>query len=207
MTTRASLTLSTVVAAGALLLSGTAFAQAQSGQPQGNPPQPSQPQTDSSQPQANSTQPQANSVQPNQPPASQQPQASSPAIVLPGQGPQQQQPEQPGQQARPGSMPQTGLVVLSFSGTTTQAPQSTAVAPNIEMLSVTMHMTSMNAAPESFMNVMSGICSGPAFIHKKANKIEASGFCNYSDIDGNQVFEHFVIPLQSQDNPLQANGV
>jgi hypothetical protein len=81
------------------------------------------------------------------------------------------------------------------------------MAPNIEMLSVTMHMTSMNAAPESFMNVMSGVCSGPAFIHKKANKIEASGFCNYADVDGGQVFEHFVIPLQSQDNPLQANSV
>jgi hypothetical protein len=46
-----------------------------------------------------------------------------------------------------------------------------------------------------------------AFIHKKANKIEASGFCNYADVDGGQVFEHFVIPLQSQDNPLQANSV
>jgi hypothetical protein len=182
MTTRAFLSLSVAIAIGALLFSSAAPAQTQPGQTQGNPPQPGQPQ------------------------ANQQPQGSPPMIILPGQMPPQQ-PGQPGAQAQPQPMPQTGTVELSFSGTTTQAPTSTAVAPNIEMLTFTMYMTSMNGRPEDFMNVMSGVCSGPAFMHKKSNKMEASGFCNYTDVEGDQVFEHFVIPLQSQDNPLQAKGV
>jgi hypothetical protein len=145
-------------------------------------------------------------AQPDQPQANQQPPGLPPVIILPGQTPPPPQ-QQPGQQAQPQPMPQTGTVSLSFSGTATQAPQSTAVAPNIEMLTVTMYMTSMNAAPEGFMNVMSGVCSGPAFIHEGASKMEASGFCNYTDADGDQAFEHFVIPLQSRDTPLQANGI
>jgi hypothetical protein len=96
--------------------------------------------------------------------------------------------------------------LLSFSGTATQPVQAMPVGPNAEMLTLTLYMTSMNAAGRDFMNMMSGQCSGSAFLDSGHGSVEASGFCNYADADGDQVFECFVVPPQSQDNPLAAQG-
>jgi hypothetical protein len=74
------------------------------------------------------------------------------------------------------------------------------------MLTISLYMTSVNATGEDFMRAMSGLCRGSAFLHSGENAIEASGFCNYADADGDRVFERFVVPLQSRDNPLQAEG-
>jgi hypothetical protein len=97
-------------------------------------------------------------------------------------------------------------VSLSFSATGQQPGQAIAVAPDVKMLTVSLYMTSVNAAGDDFMRAMSGVCNGSAFLHSDGNAIEASGFCNYTDADGDQVFEHFVVPVQAQDNPLQAEG-
>jgi hypothetical protein len=67
-------------------------------------------------------------------------------------------------------------------------------------------MTSMNAAGEDFMRAMSGMCSGSAVLHGNGNATKASGFCNYVDADDDWAFERFIVPLQSQDNRLQAKG-
>jgi hypothetical protein len=171
------------IAFGALLLSSAAFAQT----PPATPP----------------TQPPASQSSDGQPQASQPPYGSPPAITLQGQQP----PQQPGQPRSPAQpLPRASNVSLTFSATGPQPGQPVAVAPDVKMLTITLYMTSVNAAGEDFMRAMSGLCRGSAFLHSDENAIEASGFCNYADADGDRVFERFVVPLQSQDNPLQAEG-
>jgi hypothetical protein len=179
MTTKSLLISSATFAAGAMLFSCAAFAQPQpSGQPQSN----------------------------------QQQTAVSPGPSAPGdnskgqdhgqgQAPQAQQPQAEAQPMAP-----TADVLLSFSATATQPAQAIAVAPDVDMLPITLYMTSTNHADGEFMHAMSGVCSGSAFLHNEAKTIAATGFCNYGDADGDQLFERFVIPLQSQDNPLEAAG-
>jgi hypothetical protein len=150
--------------------------------------------------------PQLTQPQTGQPPVN-QPRYNSPSgIMLPGQHPSPQL-GQPGSPAQAQPMSPAADVLLSFSGTGTQPVHTIAVAPNIEMLTFTLYVTSMNgAANDTFMDAMPGVCSGSAFLHSDANRIEATGFCNYADAERDQVFEHFIIPPQSQDNPLQAQG-
>jgi hypothetical protein len=171
------------IALGALLLSSAAFAQT----PQATPP----------------NQPPANQLPDGQLQAGQTPYGSPPAITLPGQQP----PQPPGQPRSAGQpLPRTNTVSLSFSATGPQPGQPVAVAPDVKMLTITLYMTSVNTAGDDFMRAMSGLCRGSAFLHSDDNAIEASGFCTYADANGDRVFERFVVPLQSQDNPLQAEG-
>jgi hypothetical protein len=74
------------------------------------------------------------------------------------------------------------------------------------MIRITLCTTSTNGTDGKFMHAMSAACCGSAFLRNDAKTIEATGFCNYGDADGNQVFEHFVIPPQPRDNHLQAAG-
>jgi hypothetical protein len=126
---------------------------------------------------------------------------SAPGDNAQGQAPQAQQPQA---EARP--MAPTADVLLSFSATATQPAQAIAVAPDVDMLPITLYMASTNHADGEFMHAMSGVCSGSAFLHNEDKTIEATGFCNYGDADGDQLFERFAIPLQSQDDPLEAAG-
>ena len=126
---------------------------------------------------------------------------SAPGDDAQGQAPQARQPQAEAQPMAP-----TADVLLSFSATATQPAQAVAVAPDVDMLPITLYMTSTNHANGEFMHAMSGVCSGSAFLHNEDKTIEATGFCNYGDVDGDQLFERFAIPLQSQDNPLEAAG-
>jgi hypothetical protein len=173
MTIRTLPTPSVTVAAGMLLFSCAAFAEAQS---------PAQPRA--RQPQMVASQGQ-----------------SAPGGEGRGQAPQRQQP-----QANTQPMAPIADVVLSFSATETQPAQVVALASDVDMIPITLYTTSTNGTDGEFMHAMSAVCSGSAFLRNDANTIEATGFCNYGDADGNQVFEHFVIPPQSRDHPLQAAG-
>jgi hypothetical protein len=142
----------------------------------------------------------------SQPQSNQQQTTASPGQSAPGGTEQGQAPPAQQSQAEAQPMAPTADVLLSFSATATQPAQAIAVAPDVDMLPITLYMTSTNHADGEFMHAMSGVCSGSAFLHNEAKTIEATGFCNYGDADGDQLFERFVIPLQSQDNPLEAAG-
>jgi hypothetical protein len=177
MTTKSLLMSSATIAVGAMLFSYAAFAQQQ---PPGQPP------SDQRQTAASTGQGQ-----------------TAPGDDAQGQrkAPQAQQPQAEAQPMEP-----TADVLLSFSATATQPAQAVAVAPDVDMLPITLYMTATNHSDGEFMHAMSGVCSGAAFLHNEDKTIEATGFCNYGDVDGDQLFERFAIPLQSQDNPLEAAG-
>jgi hypothetical protein len=150
----------------------------------------------------------AQSQPPGQPQAGQQQTDEPRGQTSPGGDGQGQGQAPKGQQhqaeARP--MAPTADVLLSFSATAAQPVQAIAVAPDVDMVPITLYMTSTSGTDGGFMHAMSGICSGSAFLRNDVKTIEATGFCNYGDADGDQVFEHFVIPPQPRDNPLEAAG-
>jgi hypothetical protein len=141
-------------------------------------------------------------------PQTRQPQTTEPSgQSAPGRDGQDPAPH--GQQPQAGPMVPVADVLLSFPPTTAQPVQAIAVAPTIDMIPITLYrsnMTSTNGVAGDFMHAMSGICSGSAFLRNDVKTIDATGFCDYDDTDGDQVFERFVIPPQPQDNPLQAAG-
>jgi hypothetical protein len=176
---------SATLAAGALLLSGAALSQAIP---------PDQPQAKHQQTRSQQTGDQQTGKSGGQPAFGGQERGQGQAAKRP-QGQAEAQPMVP-----------VADVSLTFSATASEPAKAIAVAPDVDVIPVTLYMTTTNSGDGKFMHAMSGICSGSAFLHNSDKTVEAAGFCNYGDEDGDVVFEHFVIPPQPQGDPLKAAG-
>jgi hypothetical protein len=111
-----------------------------------------------------------------------------------------------GSRALAQQVPSAGPFSISYTSTNAAPMKPLVIGKGRETWVYTNLMSAVNDAHTGLLNNMMGRCSGIATTDSTAKTVELHGYCNYSDKDGDQVFEQYDFPVQPQGATINATA-
>jgi hypothetical protein len=113
---------------------------------------------------------------------------------------------QSGFAARADELAKEGRYTVQYTATNPAPMKPFAIGNNREMLVTNAVMWAINESGGGFLHDMTGRCSGWVIIDTAAGAFESHGYCNYSDKDGDQMFEQYDWPMQTRGSSTSGTG-
>jgi len=111
-----------------------------------------------------------------------------------------------GAAARGEDLPKEGRYTVQYTATNPAPVKPIVIGNNREMVVSSSVMFAINESGSGFLHDMTGRCSGWTIIDTAAGAFESHGYCNYTDKDGDQMFEQYDWPMQPGGTSTNGTG-